>query len=113
MKSYFGYLSINLCLYLSSLDYPSHLQHPFVIIACYPFHFPQPFIPYLINPYSSNSKRRNLEDQWPQQQCHESTTSRLVVGHPDPTFRDLGENAMNQIIGATHRRKTPVRKDEG
>jgi hypothetical protein len=39
-------------------------------------------------------------------------TSRLVVGHADPTFRDLGENATCQIIGATHGRKTPTKKDE-
>jgi hypothetical protein len=66
-----------------------------------------------MNPYSSNGKRRNLQHQWSwQQQRQESTISRLVVGHEYPAFRDLGENAMIQIIGATHKRKTPIKKDE-
>jgi hypothetical protein len=32
-----GYLSIHLYLYLSLLDYPSHLQHLLATVACYPF----------------------------------------------------------------------------
>jgi hypothetical protein len=72
---------------------------------------PSSFLSYVINPYSTDSKRQNLQHQWPwQQQHHESTTSRLVVGHVDPDLRDLGENATSKIIGATHRRKTQSRK---
>jgi hypothetical protein len=38
--------------------------------------------------------------------------SRVVVGHAYSAFRDLGENVTSQIIGATHKRKTPTKKDE-
>jgi hypothetical protein len=74
-------------------------------------HLPHPFFFYLINPCSSVGKRWNLQCQWSwQQQRHESTTSRLVVGHSKLAFRNLGENATSQIIYATHRRKTRSRK---
>jgi hypothetical protein len=33
-----------------------------------------------------------------------------VISHADLAFRDLGENGMSQIIGATHRWKTQLRK---
>jgi hypothetical protein len=74
-------------------------------------HLPHPFFVYLINPYPSKGERWDMWCQWPwTQQLHESTTSRLVVGHVDPAFRDLGVNATGQIIGATYRRKTHVKK---
>jgi hypothetical protein len=93
------------------------------IILLTPYSFEQPlhailppllaFFFYLINPYSSNGKRRDLQHQRPwQQQYQKSTTSGVVVGHTYSTFRDHGENAMAQFIGATHRRKTHIKKEE-
>jgi hypothetical protein len=99
-----------LSLYLSLLDYPSHLLHLWLLFYAI-FSPPLVFFLYLINPYSFDGKRQNLLCQRPkQQQRHESTTSRLVVGYADPDFRDLGGNIMSQIIGATHRRKNHVKK---
>jgi hypothetical protein len=85
---------------VSSLDYPSHLQH--LLLPFYAILAPSlGFLFYLINPYSSDDKSQNLQCQWPQQQRLESTTSWLVVGHADLAFKELGENATSQIIGAT------------
>jgi hypothetical protein len=78
---------------------------PFSTFSHYHFTFPRIYFSYLVNPYSSNGKRQNL-------QCHESTTSRLVDAHEYLAFRDLDENALSQIIGETHRRKTPIKEDE-
>jgi hypothetical protein len=78
---------------------------PFSRFPHYHFTFPRIYFSYLVNPYSSNGKRQNL-------QCHESTTSRLVDAHEYLAFRDLDENALSQIIGETHRRKTPIKEDE-
>jgi hypothetical protein len=41
-----------------------------------------------------------------------SLDSWVVVGHADSTFRDLGVNVMDEFIGAIHRRKTHVNKEE-
>jgi hypothetical protein len=72
---------------------------------------PSSFLSYLIKPYSSEGKKWDMWCQWPwPQQRHESTTSQLVVGHADPAFRDLGENAMKEIIGAPKEGRPLLRK---
>jgi hypothetical protein len=72
---------------------------------------PSSFLSYPINPYSFDGKRQNLQCQQPwQQQCHESTTSQLVVGHADLAFRDYGANATCYSEDATYGRKKPVKK---
>jgi hypothetical protein len=96
-------------LYPSLLDCPSHLQHLLLLFHAI-LSSPSSFLSYLINPYCSGGKRQNLQCLWPQQQCRESTTSQLHVGHVDVAFRDLGENATSKIRGDTHRRKNPCQE---
>jgi hypothetical protein len=86
---------------------------PFAVIACYPFTSPSFLFYLIIHPYSSDGKGWNLQCQQPwQQQRHESTTSQLVVGHAELAFRDHGAKATCPQQDSTHRRKTPVKKDE-
>jgi hypothetical protein len=67
-------------------------------------HLPHSSLLYLIKPYTPDDKRWNLQCQWPWwQQCHKSTTSRLVVGHAYSTFRDLGATTTCQSKDATCR----------
>jgi hypothetical protein len=69
----------SLSLYLSLLDYPSHLLHPFSKHCKLFVHLPYLSFFYLINPYSSDGKRRDLQRLWQWQQQHqESITSRLL-----------------------------------
>jgi hypothetical protein len=85
---------------------------PFATVACYHFTSPSSSL-YLINPYSFNGKRWNLQCQWPwRQQCHKSTISWVVVGHAYPAFRDLGATTTCQLKDAMNRRKTLARKGE-
>jgi hypothetical protein len=107
-----GYISIHLCFCLSLLDYPSHLQHILLPLYAIPSP-PSSFLSYLVNLYSFDDKRRNLQRQWPwQPQCHEPTTSRLVVGHVDLAFRDHDAKVTCQPQDATHGRKNPVNREE-
>jgi hypothetical protein len=86
---------------------------PFSTISSYPFTFPSLSFSYFVNPYSCDDKRWDSQCQWPwQQKRHESTTSRLVVGHADLAFTDHGAKATYPPQDATHGRKTPTKKDE-
>jgi hypothetical protein len=68
---------------------------------------------YLINPYSFDGKRCDLQHPWPwKQQCYESTTSQVVLGHADLAFRDDGATATCQSKDAIHGRKIPIKKEE-
>jgi hypothetical protein len=89
-----GYLPIHPCLFIYHfLDYSSHLQHFYQLLHAI-FSPPSSFLSYLIKAYSLDGKRQNLQCQRPWlQQCHESTTSQLVVGHVDLAFRGHGAKA--------------------
>jgi hypothetical protein len=107
------FASIMFCLYLSFVWLTASPPTPFCYRCMPSLHLPRPFFSYIIHPYSSNVKRQDsqCQRQWPQQR-HESTTSRVVVGHANPSFRNLGENATDQFIGATHERNCHVKKEE-
>jgi hypothetical protein len=106
-----GYGSIPPCLSICPCWIIVLTSNTFCYHCMLSFHLPYLSFFYLINPYSFDDKRWDLQCQWPwQQQRQESTTSRVVVGHVDPAFRDHGANATCQSRDAIHIRKTPIKK---